>query len=157
MNLSALSSAIAAVCPAVLCVSIGDTADKTTWRLSFGDDATDDQKQAAQNIVTAWVDPPPPTPTLPDISDKQCFQQLAVLGKVTQADALAAVKTGTMPDVVTNGIAALPAAEQFPAEMAICGSTTFQRSNPLVPAFMAMMGITAAADIDTFWQAAALL
>ena len=100
-----------------------------------------------------YVDPN----VLADISDRQCFQQLAVLGKVSTDEALAAVTVGALPKVVTDGIAQLPAEMQFPARMLLCGATSFHRAHPMVPVFFGFVGITAPADIDGFWRAAALL
>lgn len=94
---------------------------------------------------------------VPDIiSDRQCFQQLANLGKVSEAEALAAVMTGQMPQAVTDGIAALPSVLQFAARMMICGATTFQRSHPMVPVFGSFFDLDSD-DLDALWQAAALL
>ncbi len=153
MNLFELGTAISAVCPSFEGVAIIDASDRSTWRLDIGPGATDAERQAAQQAMMGYVDAAP----VPEvISDKQCFQQLAILGKVTQAEALAAVKTGAMPDAVTNGIAALPAEEQFAAEMAICGATQFYRSNPLTPVFLAFLGLSAA-DGDALWRVASLL
>lgn len=94
---------------------------------------------------------------LPDISDRQCFEQLAVLGKVSTDEALAAVTVGALPKVVTDGIAQLPAEQQFPARMLLCGATSFHRAHPMVPVFFGFVGITAPTDIDALWRAAALL
>ena len=56
MNIaSGLDAAIRAVCPALEGVSIGDPADRTTWRLDFGPDATDAQRQAARSALQAFV------------------------------------------------------------------------------------------------------
>lgn len=88
------------------------------------------------------------------ISDRQCFQQLAVLGKVTQDEALAAVTVGSLPKVVTDGIDALPAEQQFPAKMMLCGATQFFRSHPMTPVFGRFMGMDGTA-LDALWRAAA--
>lgn len=50
MNLSKLHSAIAAVCP-IHGVSVGDVNDKNTWVVSFKDEATSEQKAAAQSVI----------------------------------------------------------------------------------------------------------
>ena len=97
------------------------------------------------------------SPIVPDIiSDRQCFQQAAILGKVTQDEALAAVTVGALPKAVSDGIAALPTADQFAARMLLCGATEFHRLHPMTPTFLTMIGLTLA-DRDTFWTAAAAL
>jgi predicted transcriptional regulator len=53
MNILLLHKTIAAVCP-ITGVSVGDVNDKATWRISFGDSATDQQKTAAAAVVTAF-------------------------------------------------------------------------------------------------------
>lgn len=100
----------------------------------------------------------PLAPPVPDvISDRQCFQQLAILGKITQGEALAAVTTGTLPQAVVDGIGQLPAAEQFPARMLLCGATQFERLHPMVPVFLGFFRMDGAADRDALWTAAATL
>lgn len=48
-----LTAAVAAVAP-VDGVSIGDEGDKSTWRVHFRTDATDDQKRAANYVVASF-------------------------------------------------------------------------------------------------------
>jgi hypothetical protein len=103
------------------------------------------------------LQPNSPAPeTFPDISDRQCFQQLAIMGKVTQAEALAAVKTGDMPKAVTDGIAKLPPDQQFAAQMVICGAATFHRGHEMTPFFGSFFGM-GSDDLDALWRAGALL
>lgn len=149
---TALLASLQALAP-VTNVFAPDPADHTTWQVGFADMATAQQRAAAAQALAAFTMPA----ALPDISDRQCFQQLAVQGLITQDEALQAVTVGALPQAVTNGIAALPAAQQFGAKMLLCGATAFHRAHPMVPAFMAMVGISAPADIDAFWTAAALL
>lgn len=99
--------------------------------------------------------PPPPTPPQ-EISDRQFFQQLVVMGLITEDEAIAAVATGTLPAAMAAFIDQLPAEQQFPARMALQGATTFLRSNPLVETFGTMQGMTSA-EIDALWRDAAAL
>lgn len=48
-----LDEAVKAVCP-IFGVSIGLPGDKTTWRISFKDEATAEQRAAAQAVVDAF-------------------------------------------------------------------------------------------------------
>jgi len=52
MNLNKLHNAIEAVCP-MHSVSIGSENDKTTWQISFKDEATTEEKAAAQAVIDA--------------------------------------------------------------------------------------------------------
>lgn len=53
MDSLALHSAIQKVCP-IIGVSIGDTGDKSTWRVDFAPNATADQKAAAEAAISAY-------------------------------------------------------------------------------------------------------
>lgn len=103
--------------------------------------------------VVAFLHPPAP---LPDISDRQFFQQLAVQGVITQDEALAAVKTGSIPAALQGLINSLPADQQFGATMIVAGATTFQRNHPMTVAIGAAYGWNAA-QIDAFFRLAAAL
>ena len=103
--------------------------------------------------------PQPPQPvSLPDISDRQFYQQLAVMGMITQAEAIAAVGTGAIPSEMQSALTSLPAVEQFAATMKLTGATTFERGDPLVAVFAAAQNPPlTSAQLDALWQAAALL
>jgi hypothetical protein len=102
--------------------------------------------------VVAFLNPPPP---IPAISDRQFFQQLAVQGIITQADALAS-NAAVIPPALLTLIAAMPVDQQFNAKMIISGATTFLRNHPLTVSIGAAFGMTPA-QIDQFFIAAALL
>ena len=91
-----------------------------------------------------------------EISDRQFFHILAVDGLITEAEALAAVKTGDMPDAIETFIINLPEADRFNARMLLEGATTFRRDHPLTNAFGAMYGLTAG-NIDDIWRRASTL
>lgn len=101
---------------------------------------------------------PVPPPVVPEtISDRQFFQQAAIAGLITQAEALAAVQTGTVPAVLMNVINALPdAMQKFAAQMILAGATSFNRHHPLTEAVGAALGWTDA-QIDQFFIDAAAL
>lgn len=99
----------------------------------------------------------PPEPPFTDvISDRQFFQQMAIAGEITRAEALAAVKTGAIPDVLAKIIQSFPEADRFNAEMLISGATTFSYSNPLTLALGAAMG-RSEAEMKQIWRDAAEL
>jgi hypothetical protein len=90
------------------------------------------------------------------ISDRQFFQQLAVAAMITDAEALAAVKTGDIPEAMETFIDALPADQQFAARMVLCGATQFSRNHSLVEQFGEANGMTSD-QVDDLWIAAAKL
>lgn len=147
-----VTEAVLSVAP-ISGMAFGDLADKSTWQCAFEADVTDAQRAAAQAVIDAYV-PTDPVPTL--ISDRQFFQQLAVLGIITPEEALAAVGPGEIPAAMLTMIAALPEAEQFAARMLLTSATVFDRGHPLVAMFGAAFGWSGA-QLDAFWTAAAAL
>jgi hypothetical protein len=107
-------------------------------------------------VYTVPTLPPLPPPLIPaSISDRQFFQQLAVQGIITQADALAAI-AAVIPPALSTLINAMPADQQFNAKMIVSGATTFFRDNPLTVAIGTAYGMSSA-QIDAFFTAAAAL
>ncbi|MFN3890177.1 MAG: hypothetical protein ACK4MV_07245 [Beijerinckiaceae bacterium] len=83
--------------------------------------------------------PEPPAAAVPDvISDRQFIHQLRKLGLVTQAQALAFVKTGTAPPILADVVAQIPDQEERDdAELLLSGAVEFRRAHPLVALFAA--------------------
>ena len=90
------------------------------------------------------------------ISDRQFFQQLAIDGEITEAEALAAVATGTVPAALATVIAFLPPESQFAANMFLQGATTFERNHPMTQALAGLMGWDGSM-LDALWTNAAAL
>ena len=128
------------------------------WRIDVLEAATADQRAAAVAMIATWAYPPAPAePVPPSISDRQFFQQLAIAGKITQDEALAAVKTGTIPAMLQAIIDAMPdAGNRFNAEMLLSGATVFLRAHPLTEALGEAQGMTSE-EIDALFRAAAQL
>lgn len=126
-------------------------------RMTIPDDMANRHRQMiaewekAGNEIPAFEPPPPPVPA--EISDRQFFHILAVDGLITEAEALAAVKTGDAPAAFEAFIASLPEAERFNARMLLEGATTFRRDHPLTNAFGSMYGMTPE-QIDDLWRRA---
>lgn len=95
-------------------------------------------------------------PAPSEISDRQFFQQCAILGLINEVEALAAVSTGTLPAAMAAFVETLPSEEQFAARMTIQGATVFHRDHPLVPAFGTAWQMDDAA-LDALWRAASVL
>ena len=91
-----------------------------------------------------------------EISDRQFFHILAIDGLITEAEALAAVKTGDAPAAFETFIASLPEGDRFNARMLLEGATTFERNHPLTAAFGGMYGMTSE-EIDDLWRRASAL
>lgn len=89
------------------------------------------------------------------ISDRQFFQQLAILGVITEDEALAS-NAAVIPAPLLGIIEALPEDQRFAAKMIVSGATTFERSHPMTLAIGAAHGWTAE-QIDAFFNAAAAL
>jgi hypothetical protein len=106
--------------------------------------------------VVVYEPPTPKEPVPPTISDRQFFQQLAVMGLITENEALAYVQTGTLPAAFLSFIDQLPADQRFDAKMKLTGANSFDRNNPLVNEFAGMYGM-ASADVDNLWRAASTL
>ena len=73
---------------------------------------------------------------VPDtISDRQFFQQASILGVISQAEALAAVQTGTIPPVLQSIVDGIQnSSEKFAATMLLAGATVFERNHPFTNA-----------------------
>jgi hypothetical protein len=114
-------------------------------------------KWDAANASFVDYSPVPPPAAVPEmISDRQFFQQLALEGKITQDEALAAVQTGVLPAAIATIVAKLPTTQQFAAKMLLCGATTFERSSAIVPVLAQLYGMSSA-DLDALWTAATAL
>lgn len=121
--------------------------------------------QAPDNVAigwtydgTTWGEPVPVPPPVPEtISDRQFFQALANLGIITEAEAIAAVATGTLPALLDGLVEAIPdPAARFDARMKLCGAVEFSRSQPLVAALGSSFGWSPD-QIDDLWRAAGSL
>lgn len=104
-------------------------------------------------VLHRHVPPPRPGP----ISDRQFFQALAVVGRISEAEALAAVKTGDMPAELAAVVNAIPdKAARFSVTMHVCGAVTFERDHPLTVQLGAMIGMRPE-EIDALWELAGKL
>lgn len=98
--------------------------------------------------------PPPPEPVpVPEvISRRQFYQGLAVAGKISQADALAAIKSSTVPPALQVMLDAMTDPdEQFAADMILSGAGDFNRHHPLVMVIAVAEGMSEQ-DVDDFWR-----
>jgi hypothetical protein len=101
-----------------------------------------------------WDAMKPPVPA--SISDRQFFQQLAVIGAITQQEAKDAVKTGEIPQAMQAVIDDMDEADRFAAEMIVSGAVEYRRDHNLVAVFANAMGWTSDQVDDLFRAASAL-
>jgi hypothetical protein len=132
MNISKLHKWVSAVCP-IDGVSVGDDSDRSTWSVQYAEEATQEQKDAADAALLTFVGSDAPD----SVSARQFKLQLLASGLLDQVDAW---------------IASQPRAVQIAFEY----SGSFVRGEPMMAAGFAAMGFTDQ-QVDTFFAAAAAL
>lgn len=75
--------------------------------------------------------PPPPPPPVTDVSFWQFMMAAWKLNFITHEEALAAVRSRTMPPAFVTALAGLPEAARLEAELKFAGVTRMLRSDPL--------------------------
>lgn len=91
-----------------------------------------------------------PRPVPEAISRRQFGFGAVMVGKMTQAEALAFVNSGTLPAAVEAIVQSLPADQQFAARMSLA-SNEFHRHNPATLMFLPLMQIDDA-TADACWR-----
>lgn len=89
------------------------------------------------------------------ITRRQFYQQCAIAGIITEAEALA-VANGTLPAALATIVNSMPADQQFGAKMLLIWATEFDRNHPMVAVIAAARNMTDA-QVDAFFQAAGVL
>lgn len=122
----------------------------------YGRDKLTAEQNATLDAVIAAHDPSKTVvPTI--ISDRQFFQALAFKGEISEQDALAAVKNGTLPPLLRDLLAGITdSQEHFTIEMLLSGATQFERGHVLVARIGHVLGWTDA-QIDDLWRLGAKL
>lgn len=94
MNIEALHNAVSAAAP-ISCVSVGDPADKATWRIDFTDAATPDQRTAAQAALDAF-DPAAKSTVISraELYDRFSAQVELSIAKAARADTTGRILAG---------------------------------------------------------------
>jgi len=138
--------------------------DEAAWQpdeghtiVAEGEVAFDVGGSIADGIYKPPVRPDPlPMMLVPrSISDRQFFQQLAVAGIISEAEALAS-NAAVIPAPLLAIIDEMPEDQQFGVKMLVSGATSFERDNPVTVAIGSAHGMTAD-QIDAFFVAAAAL
>lgn len=139
MNIAAkLDAAINAVCP-IHGVSIGHADDKQTWRIDYTDEATAEQRQAAQGVVDAFDVAAPDVPQV-----------------VEMRQARAALIRAGLDEAVDAAVRAIPGVEGKLAVNDWERALTLRRDHPLVAALTPSLGITSE-QLDALFTEAAKL
>jgi len=122
----------------------------------FGRERLTPQQNAKLDEVIAHHNPNRLTTRI--ISDRQFFQALAMMKPpiITPEEALAAVRTGTIPEAFNHLMDGMDEQTHFVTEMLLSGATQFERDHPLVPKFGEAFGWTND-QIDDLWRMAAAL
>lgn len=114
-------------------------------------DATPDE-EAEILAARAGMIQPPIDPVPDEISHRQFFQELANRELITRDEALAAITSKTLPAEFEALVSAILDEDiEWQARMALCGATTFLRTNWFVDYFAAMKGFSLA-YMDDIWR-----
>jgi hypothetical protein len=146
-----IHTAVAEVCP-IDGMRFPVFEDKATWETFYAEDATDEQKAAAQAVIDEidiYADPVPEV-----ISNRQFYHQWTIVGRLTQSEAKKAM-TGVLPRTITDIIGSQQPGDQFRIEMAYL-AIKFERPDQTVTLMQEKFGLP---DdyMDQFFRDAAAL
>lgn len=100
-----------------------------------------------EDAVSATAKPPVPE----SISARQFFQAIAKDGVISQDEALAFMRTKTLPDALQGAVDGIKDADtKFAAAMLISGAMTFERQHPIVSVIGKALK-KSDADLDAIW------
>jgi hypothetical protein len=102
--------------------------------------------------IEALRNAPPPVPSA--ISRRQLLIALAQANLITEAEALAAARTGEVPAVIGKVFAALPKDQALAAQITWATMTVVERHHPLIQAVIDAK-IATPEQIDALFRAAA--
>lgn len=107
---------------------------------------------ATEEEINAFLDQ---IKIIPDISDRQFFQQLCIDKLITEEEALAS-NAAVIPSAILTLINNLPEEMRFPAKMLISGATVFERNHPMTTTLGAMLNWSDD-QLDNFFMKASQL
>jgi hypothetical protein len=119
-----------------------------------GDVVLRDATPAEVAEIEAVRNAPPPVPSA--ISRRQLLIALAQAKLITEAEALAAARTGEMPAAIDAAFAQLPPEQSLAARITWATMTVVERDHPLVQAVIDAR-LATAEQVDALFQAAAKL
>jgi hypothetical protein len=119
-----------------------------------GETIVRDATPAEAAEIEALRNAPPPVPAA--ISRRQLLIALAQAKLVTEAEALAAAKTGEVPAVINQVFAALPKDQALAAQITWATMTVVERNHPLIQAVI-NAELATAEQVNTLFREAAKL
>jgi hypothetical protein len=125
-----------------------------TINAATGDTIVRDATPAEAAEIEALRNAPPPVPTV--ISRRQLLIALANAKLITEAEALAAAKTGEVPAAIDAVFAALPKEQALAAQITWATMTVVERDHPLIQAVINAK-LATVEQVDALFQAAAEL
>jgi|SRR5215471_8337322 len=126
----------------------------STGEIAGRENLTPPQNATLDEVIAAHDPTATMIPTT--VSNRQFFQAMAQQGYITQAEAMAVIKTGDVPASMQAYIDTLPADQQFGATMSLCGNTTIERYADAFQQYAAYEGWTDAQVNDLFRLAGSL-
>jgi hypothetical protein len=135
------------------------TIERVTGQIVSGDTSL-----AGARLEPAWagaepvlsIAAPAPERVPAAISDRQFAQQLAILGTITEAEAIAWAARGELPASLDAAVDDLPVEDQFSARMLLSSATSYEFEHPLGAKLGPKLGFDETARRQ-LWRAAALL
>jgi hypothetical protein len=119
-----------------------------------GETLVRDATPAEAAEIEALRNAPPPVPET--VSRRQLLIALAAAGLITEAEALAAARTGEVPTAIDAVFARLPPEQALAARITWATMTVVERDHPLVHAVIDAR-VATAEQVDALFQAAAKL
>jgi hypothetical protein len=119
-----------------------------------GETIVRDATPAEAAEIEALRNAPPPVPST--ISRRQLLIALAQAKLITEAEALAAAKTGEVPAAIDAVFAALPKEQALAAQITWAAMTVVERHHPLIQAVIDAK-LATAEQVDALFRAAAEL
>jgi hypothetical protein len=125
-----------------------------TINVATGETIVRDATPAEAAEIEALRNAPPPVPAV--ISRRQLLIALAKAKLITEAEALAAAKTGEVPAAIDAVFGALPKEQALAARITWATMTVVERDHPLIQAVI-NANLATAEQVDALFRAAAEL
>ena len=111
-----------------------------TGEIHGRENLTTEQNATLDGVIAAHDPTKPAAPY--EVTNRQWFHALANQGDITQQEAMAAIKTGTVPASMQAYIDTLPEADQFDTTMILVGETTISWTSDEFKGYASYVGWT---------------